>query len=212
MSKITIVAASLLVVAGATVIIIKTNNHKEQSATENTSIKEENAEIQAASIEWWTIKTNTGIPTLVAELKNNNAVPIDINFDVDYYKDGEIIKTRDDLYAISIPTGEGILIYDTWEIPESADKIRINYTYLAESTRTSVPVIITSEKQTQDTINLEYKINDSFEEFDAYIAYFLNDKLVAFDEKSFFQGEELTWSSTPLEKFDTYRLYTKAYK
>lgn len=212
------IIAAILTCTVAIVLVVKNNSKYEETSNtdhspDNTFENNASEEIKGLEFEWWTIKTNTGIPTFIAEVKNINKKPASFNFNVDYYLNGEKTQTSQDLNVVTIAPENTILIWDTWKIPEYADDIIINYSYLGESTY-YVPVTssVTNEKKENGTLNLSYSVAENFEELDADVAYFLNGKLVAFDQHTFFSGEKLELSSEPLEHYDSYKLYTNAYK
>lgn len=169
-------------------------------------------EIKEPELVWWTIKTDTGIPTFVAELKNNNSVAVDFEFDVDYYLNGENICKKESLYGNTIAAGESIMIIDTWDIPDSADKIEIKYQYLSESIYDSVPVSILSEEKRNGYLDVAYSVSGEFSQLDTYVAFFSGETLVSIGQYSFFPGNELKYSYEVLNNYDSYKIYTNAYK
>lgn len=170
------------------------------------------AEIKEPELVWWTIKTNTGIPTFVAELKNNNSVAVDFEFDVNYYLNGENICKRESLYGNAIAPGKSIMIIDTWDIPDSSDKIEIKYQYLSESMYDPVPVSILSEEKGEGYLDVNYSVSGEFSQLDTYVAFFSGETLVSIGQYSFFSGDELKYSYEVLNNYDSYKIYTNAYK
>lgn len=160
----------------------------------------------------WQINTNTGIPTLVAELENPNPYPVDIDFNVEYYLGGELIKTSQDMYYNALAAGGTGAVWDTWEIPEYADDISITYTSLKESIYTPASMEVVKEEANQDSTTFGFKIEEGFENADMTVFFFSGDKIVELAAYTFFPTDDsFEYTSTVLEHYDSYKIFTNAY-
>lgn len=162
-------------------------------------------------IVWWHVVTETGIPTFVAEFKNNNSVAVDFTFCVDYFKGSEPLTTSQDNYATGVAPGESIMIWDTWSIPSDADNIDVTYTYLEKSMYQPVPVKLVKEEPFDGGVHVAYSADGNFDACDIGAVFFYGDHAVAIQAASFFGGEDLVADLGSLEPFDSYVLYTNCY-
>lgn len=169
-------------------------------------------ELEDLQLEWYAIKTNTGIPTFVAELVNPNPVAVDVTFDVNYFKGGENVKLRDGLFVNCLDAGERVMVWDTWEIPADADDVSLDFTYLEPSSYEVVPARATDVQERANGLDLKLKTDGDFADMELEIAYFNDGVLTSIDAYSFFPGDELTYSSEVLEPFNSYKIYVNAYK
>lgn len=169
------------------------------------------AVLKEPTLGWWSIKTNTGIPTFVCELTNDNGSTVDFELTATYYLKGEVVGASEGLYATGVGPGQRVMIFDTWEIPEAADRVELKYSYILGSYYDSVPSKVVGEDAHDGVLDLAFAVDGDFTQLDTAVAFFSGETLVAIWQQSFFPGDELTCSCEALEAFDSYTVYSNAY-
>lgn len=111
--------------------------------TENTPIETTEAmesesvsdELKEPVMEWWELYNPNGIDTFTAVISNPNDVPIDVTYDVAYYKDGSEVARSEGFYNSNILPGHRELISGNWDIPESskADNVTLENVFVSKS-------------------------------------------------------------------------------
>lgn len=96
------------------------------AATEPVGTKEENvtntsSELVAPAMEWWDLYNPNGFDTFTAVIKNTNSVPVDVSYDLVYYKDGKEIGRSEYFTNFSILPGKKDIIWANFDIPKSED-------------------------------------------------------------------------------------------
>lgn len=162
---------------------------------------------------WFHIKTNTGINTLLMELENPNPFAVDIVLNVEYIKDGQSIGTSQDLYALCFAPGEKTIIWDTWEVPGAADSVRITYTMVMKSVYTHVESTLFRASEREGYLDLDVKPAESvFTEADVIAVFFSDGVPVAFGQYSFYDSGSSANTIEVLEEYDDFAVYANVYK
>lgn len=185
-------------------------NSSSQSRDAGSSGQEQ-AELKEPELAWWYIKTNTGIPTLIMEIKNGNDVDIDLELDVEYIKGGEVIHKDEDLYCNCIPAGQSMALFNTWEVPEAADSIRLNCTYLEESVYKPVELKIADAVNADGYLDLGIEAEAGYYDGSVTVVFFSGDIPVSLGVYAMMGEGSENWTCEVLEHYDSYRIYPNAY-
>lgn len=102
------------------------SDSKETTAVAETTIPEETtpaalAELAAPVMEWWELYNPNGFDTFTAVIKNTNSIPVDVSYDLVYYKDGEEVGRSEYFTNFSILPGKKDIIWANFDIPKSED-------------------------------------------------------------------------------------------
>ena len=102
------------------------SDSKETTAAAETTIPEETtpaalAELAAPIMEWWELYNPNGFDTFTAVIKNTNSIPVDVSYDLVYYKDGEEVGRSEYFTNFSILPGKKDIIWANFDIPKSED-------------------------------------------------------------------------------------------
>lgn len=162
--------------------------------------------------EWTDIKTNTGIPTFIGELKNPNSYPVDVTFDLTFYR-GDEVYTEEDFYANCIAGGESVLVWGTPDIPLDAEnRVDYEFTYVGESMYDPVPIrVTTNQLVVEGGPHIYVDIDEEFVIAEVGIVYYSGDELVALGTRVFFPGENGEYDDEVLEHYDSAEIYAQAY-
>ena len=79
------------------------------------------AELAAPEMTWWELYNPNGFNTVTAEIVNPNSVPVDISYDLVYYRNGTETARSEGFANFSILPGRKDLIWANYDIPGSAD-------------------------------------------------------------------------------------------
>lgn len=162
----------------------------------------------------WKVLTHTGIPTFVGIIKNNNKVPVDITFNLEFYKDGKKIYVFDDMYYNCLPAGEKGMVWATkmesLDVagPEHADKVKFVYTYADKSYYTPMKVKTITDSQEADGLHIAFESDTDYDVCEVSVAHFLNNDLVAISTF----GYEFSAILDPLVNYDSHEVFYNVYK
>lgn len=114
------------------------NDTAVQGSTEptgNDPVNDRPAELAAPVMEWWELYNPNGFNTLTAVIVNPNDVPIDVSYDLVYYKDGEEVARNEYFSNFSILSGHKDIIWANYDIPKStdADDVKMENVTVSES-------------------------------------------------------------------------------
>lgn len=90
-------------------------------STVNDAAGDNTAELAAPIMEWWELYNPNGFDTVTAAIVNPNDVPIDVSYDLVYYKDGEEVARNEYFTSFGILPGHKDLIWANYDIPKSTD-------------------------------------------------------------------------------------------
>ena len=97
-------------------------------STVNDAAGDNTAELAAPIMEWWELYNPNGFDTVTAAIVNPNDVPIDVSYDLVYYKDGEEVARNEYFTSFGILPGHKDLIWANYDIKEETiDKMSANY-------------------------------------------------------------------------------------
>lgn len=102
----------------------------------NTPEKQpEPAELAAPVMEWWELYNPNGFDTVTAVIVNPNDVPIDVSYDLVYYKGGEEVARNEYFSNFDILPGHKDIIWANVDIPKStdADDVKMENVTVSES-------------------------------------------------------------------------------
>lgn len=87
----------------------------------NDPVNDHPAELAVPVMEWWELYNPNGFDTLTAVISNPNDVPIDVSYDLVYYKDGAEVARNEYYSNFSILPGHQDIIWANYDIPKSTD-------------------------------------------------------------------------------------------
>lgn len=93
------------------------------------------AALREPILEWWELYNPNGFDTLTAALRNPNDIPVDVTYDVVYYKDGAEVARSEAFANFSLLPGGSSLVWANYDIPKStdADEIRLENVIVTEA-------------------------------------------------------------------------------
>ncbi|MBQ0037211.1 MAG: hypothetical protein KBS74_00905 [Clostridiales bacterium] len=92
-----------------------------QGETVNDAVDDRTAELTAPIMEWWELYNPNGFDTVTAVISNPNDVPIDVTYDLVYYKDGEEVARNESFCNSAILPSHKDIIWANADIPASTD-------------------------------------------------------------------------------------------
>lgn len=106
----------------------------------NDPVNDHPAELAAPVMEWWELYNPNGFDTLTAVISNPNDVPIDVSYDLVYYKDGAEVARNEHFSNFSILPGHKDIIWANYDIPKStdADDVKMENVTVSESYDTPI--------------------------------------------------------------------------
>lgn len=106
----------------------------------NDPVNDHPAELAAPVMEWWELYNPNGFDTLTAVISNPNDVPIDVSYDLVYYKDGAEVARNEYFSNFSILPGHKDIIWANYDIPKStdADDVKMENVTVSESYDTPI--------------------------------------------------------------------------
>lgn len=201
---------SFLTACGGTVQPAGGTETEWSESTAQTGDGEKTLSLKEPVMNWWYIKTNTGIPTLLAEFKNENEIGVDAMATLRFYKGDEEIKVCEDWPISPIGSGEKRIMFGT-DVPESADRLELEYVYLAESSYNTYEAKAVSDSARDGYVDVTYECDGEWEEGMTVLIFYSGDTIVAYGAHCFFTGDELCASYQVIENYDRYDIYTNFY-
>lgn len=119
-----------------------TQRHEETPTDATTStdvaddtVENNSAKLAAPIMEWWELYNPNGFDTVTAVISNPNNVPIDVTYDLVYYKNGKEVARNDAFSNFEIMPGQKDIIWANVDIPKStdADDIKMENVTVSES-------------------------------------------------------------------------------
>lgn len=114
-------------------VINETEENKEEITVNENGLKN-------PTMEWWELFNPNGFNTVAALITNTNDVPIDVSYDLVYYKDGKEVS-RSEMYSnYAILPGHQDIIWGNYEIPskDEVDDIKMENVFVSESSYTPI--------------------------------------------------------------------------
>lgn len=153
-----------------------------------------------------------GFNTLFVQLHNPNGIAIDLNFDVEFYKDGQMIGSAEDLYYISLPKNDDCMIWSNWEIPADPDEIKITNWEFDVAYYQPVEMAITKEEVGPDYVDLGFRTEKDFQfEAGVNLVYYKNNEIIGLCSKCFLPGDNLEYAFEIFDGYDSYKIFARAY-
>lgn len=108
---------------------------------------------------WCDLYNPNGFNTVTGLLSNPNSVPVDVIFDLVYYKDGVEVYRSVEFGCNSVSPTHPSMVWDNWELPnpEDVDEIKMENVYVFEAYYPSVDG--TFEKDREDDSDVYYKFS-----------------------------------------------------
>lgn len=99
------------------------------------TVENNSTELAAPIMEWWELYNPNGFDTVTAVISNPNNVPIDVTYDLVYYKDGKEVARNEAFSNFEILPGHKDVIWANADIPKStdADDIKMENVTVSES-------------------------------------------------------------------------------
>lgn len=104
-----------------------------------TSLTPDDTDAQMAfldpEIKWWQLYNPNGFDTFTGIMYNPNNVPIDVSYDLVFYKDGQEVSRSEDWSNFSIDAFGESVMWGNWEIPvaEDVDEVKMENIRVGES-------------------------------------------------------------------------------
>lgn len=114
-------------------VINETEENKEEITVNENGLKN-------PTMEWWELFNPNGFNTVAALITNTNDVPIDVSYDLVYYKDGKEVS-RSEMYSnYAILPGHQDIVWGNYEIPskDEVDDIKMENVFVSESSYTPI--------------------------------------------------------------------------
>ena len=214
-----IIACAVVACAAIGLTVLNVNNAREDSNNEYIA---QEAELVAPNMEWWELYNPNGFDTLTALISNPNEVPIDVTYDVVYYKDGAEVARNEMFSNFNILPGHKDIIWANYDIPKSIDVDDVKMENVMVSKASYTP--IDGEYEYAGVINNEAYFDFKFEKKPtlASITFLLyNDKnqnkkfdkgeIVGISTASLMEQTGRVFFETDIQAYTNYEVYFTAY-
>ena len=144
--KYLIIGGAVAVVAALSLILFTTNKTStDDTLSENTTnignaVNSETGELTAPRLEWWSLYNPNGFDTVTGIITNTNTEPIDVSYDLVYYKNGIEVARSEDFANFDIMAGKKAIIWGNYDIPRAADvdDIKMENVIVTKSTHSPI--------------------------------------------------------------------------
>lgn len=154
-----------------------------------------------------------GYRTLLFQMRNTNTSTVNFCFDIVYLRDGNVIFKNHEkyrYYKYFLGPGESWMFHEDY-IPLNFDEIQIiNMEY--NKTSDAVKMTLVKEEKNIGNLVLGFVTDSEFTLWaEVQVAFYWNDHLVAFVEKTFEPGDDLETSYEVYESYDRYEVFASAF-
>ena len=196
----------------ATMAFMMTNCKPEPVNPGGNDQPEEVEELKAPEIVSKVVINPNGFNTLFVQLHNPNGIAIDLNFDVEFYKNGQMIGSANGMYFDALPKYDDCMLWANWEIPANPDEIRItNLEYVAAFYQ-PVEMELIKEVEEPGYVTLGFRTNKDFQfAADVEVVYYRNNRIISHCAWYFLPGDNLEYRFEALDEYDSYKIFARAY-
>lgn len=158
------------------------------------------------------VRLATGFNTMFVKVHNPNDVAVDYEYDVDFMRNGVVLSNAEGIYCYSLGAGSDMMNWYNFNIPDNVDEIVIKNMKCNKTYYEHVKLNLVKEQILEDRrLLLEFTAEKEFTDAYVNVVFYYDNQIVAYEYRSFFNGDPIECVMDPLVNYNRYEVYAKAY-